>query len=99
MTKRNRWLASAVAAGVAAISIAIGISVAYAQDMRTIRDRVSRSSQVIQSRDGLIEFTIWGSGRAVLVAHGAGGGYDQGGLIAKAYGGDGFRWIVPSRFG
>ncbi len=99
VTKRRRWLASAVAVGVAVISIAIGISVCYARDIRTIRDRVSRSSQLIQSRHGPIEFTTWGSGRAVLVAHGAGGGYDQGSLIAKAYGGDGFRWIVPSRFG
>ena len=99
MTERNRRLVSAVAAGVAAISIAIGISAAYAQDMRTIRERVSRRSQVIQTRHGFIEFTAWGSGPAVLVAHGAGGGYDQGSLIAKAYGGDGFRWLVPSRFG
>jgi pimeloyl-ACP methyl ester carboxylesterase len=35
----------------------------------------------------------------VLVVHGAGGGYDQGIAIANAYGGDGFRWISPSRFG
>jgi pimeloyl-ACP methyl ester carboxylesterase len=33
------------------------------------------------------------------VVHGAGGGYDHGVLIANAYGGAGFRWIVPSRFG
>ena len=54
---------------------------------------------MFRGRHGLIEFTTWGTGPAVLVAHGAGGGYDQGLLIAKAYGGDGFRWIVPSRFG
>jgi len=99
VTNRNGRLASAVVAGVAAILIAIGISAAYTQELRTIRDRVSRSSQVIQTRQGLTEFTTWGSGPAVLVAHGAGAGYDQGSMIAKAYGGDGFRWIVPSRFG
>ncbi len=54
---------------------------------------------MIATRHGLVEFTTWGSGPAVLVAHGAGGGYDQGSLIAKAFGGNGFRWIVPSRFG
>jgi pimeloyl-ACP methyl ester carboxylesterase len=31
--------------------------------------------------------------------HGAGGGYDQGILTARAYGGTGFHWIAPSRFG
>ena len=35
----------------------------------------------------------------VLVLHGAGGGHDQGRLIAEAFVGDGFRWIAPSRFG
>jgi pimeloyl-ACP methyl ester carboxylesterase len=35
----------------------------------------------------------------VLVIHGAGGGYDQGVAIARAFGGGGFRWISPSRFG
>jgi pimeloyl-ACP methyl ester carboxylesterase len=34
-----------------------------------------------------------------LVVHGAGGGYDQGISIARAFGGEDFRWISPSRFG
>jgi pimeloyl-ACP methyl ester carboxylesterase len=40
-----------------------------------------------------------GNGPPILVVHGAGGGYDQGILTARAYGGEGFRWISPSRFG
>jgi pimeloyl-ACP methyl ester carboxylesterase len=35
----------------------------------------------------------------VLVIHGSGGGFDQGGPIARASFGDGLRWIAPSRFG
>jgi pimeloyl-ACP methyl ester carboxylesterase len=35
----------------------------------------------------------------VLAVHGAGGGYDQGSLMVRAFGSEGFRWIVPSRFG
>ena len=82
------------------IAFALGaIYLAYSHDMRTTLERLSTESRIIQTRHGLVEFTSWGSGAAVLVVHGAGGGYDQGSSIAKAFGGDGFRWIVPSRFG
>jgi 2-hydroxy-6-oxonona-2,4-dienedioate hydrolase len=62
-------------------------------------ERMSMESRVIQTRQGPVEFTTWGSGPAVLVVHGAGGGYDQGRAIAMAFGGEGLRWIAPSRFG
>jgi pimeloyl-ACP methyl ester carboxylesterase len=52
-----------------------------------------------ETRHGPIEYISWGEGRPVLVVHGAGGGFDQGRLLAEAMGGDGFRWIVVSRFG
>jgi pimeloyl-ACP methyl ester carboxylesterase len=46
-----------------------------------------------------MEYRVEGDGVPILVVHGAGGGYDQGMLLARAYGGAGFLWIVPSRFG
>lgn len=52
-----------------------------------------------ETRHGQIEYTSWGEGPPVLVVHGAGGGFDQGRLLARAIGGDGFRWIAVSRFG
>ncbi len=52
-----------------------------------------------ETRHGQIEYASWGEGPPVLVIHGAGGGFDQGRLLAEAMGGDGFRWIAPSRFG
>jgi 2-hydroxy-6-oxonona-2,4-dienedioate hydrolase len=52
-----------------------------------------------QTRHGQIEYVSWGSGPPVLVVHGAGGGFDQGRLLAQAIGGDGYRWIAVSRFG
>jgi 2-hydroxy-6-oxonona-2,4-dienedioate hydrolase len=73
--------------------------VAYSNDMEATLERMSTESRVIQTRHGPVEFTTWGSGPAVLVVHGAGGGYDQGRSIAKAIGGGGLRWIAPSRFG
>lgn len=51
------------------------------------------------TRHGQIEYVSWGEGPPVLVVHGAGGGFDQGRLLARAIGGDGFRWIAVSRFG
>lgn len=92
-----QWIALA---GAGAVTIStIVVCVAYSRDMRRINDHVFAGSRVIQTRHGPIEFTTCGSGPAVLVVHGAGGGYDQGTLIARAFGGDGFRWIAPSRFG
>jgi pimeloyl-ACP methyl ester carboxylesterase len=67
--------------------------------MRTTRDRLAAGSRLIETRHGPIEYTTWGEGPPVLVVHGAGGGYDQGLAIARAYGGEGFHWVSPSRFG
>jgi 2-hydroxy-6-oxonona-2,4-dienedioate hydrolase len=87
------WLIAAMAVG------GIAAYIPYARDMRAARERLAGGSQVIATRHGPIEYTTWGEGPAVLVIHGAGGGYDQGISIARAFGGDGFRWISPSRFG
>jgi pimeloyl-ACP methyl ester carboxylesterase len=67
--------------------------------MRATRDRLATGSEIIETRHGPMEYATWGEGPPILVVHGAGGGYDQGLSIARAYGGEGFRWISPSRFG
>lgn len=72
---------------------------AYTRDMQATHDRLTAGSKVMETRHGPIEYTTWGEGPPVLVVHGAGGGYDQGVSIAHAYGGEGFHWISPSRFG
>ncbi len=87
------WLVAALAIG------AIATYLAYSRDMHSTRDRLAAGSQVVTTRHSPIEYTEWGQGPAVLVIHGAGGGYDQGVSIARAFGGEGFRWISPSRFG
>lgn len=91
---------SFVVAVLASVAIAsCGTYLAYAREMRSIRNRLSAGSQLVQTRYGPIEYTTRGNGPAVLVVHGAGGGYDQGLLMVRAFGTEGFRWIVPSRFG
>jgi pimeloyl-ACP methyl ester carboxylesterase len=91
------WVALSV---VGIVAIGAGATYwAYSHDMQVMRDRLSAGSQIVQTRYGPLEYRVEGDGPPVLVVHGAGGGYDQGILIAHAYGGAGFRWIVPSRFG
>lgn len=97
--KRRRWRWVALSAAVATIAGVAAVYAAYARDMRAIRARLASGSQVIETGRGPMEFAAWGDGPVVLVVHGAGGGYDQGVLIAKAFGGEGFRWISVSRFG
>jgi len=94
---RRRFFVNVLLAGV--IIASGGTYLAYAREMQTIRGRLSAGSQLIQTPHGPIEYTTWGNGPAVLVVHGAGGGYDQGSLMVRAFGSEGFRWIVPSRFG
>lgn len=85
------------------VSILIGGAtatyIAYARDMQGTRARLAVGSHLLETPHGAIEYATWGEGPPVLVVHGAGGGYDQGIAIAHAYGGEGFRWISPSRFG
>lgn len=81
------------------LALAVLITAAFLRDLNRARDRVAAATTVIPSPLGDIEFTAHGSGSAVLVIHGSGGGYDQGELIAQAVLGEDFYSITPSRFG
>jgi pimeloyl-ACP methyl ester carboxylesterase len=70
----------------------------YQASVRRGREALPASSLITGPR-GTTEFASVGSGPAVLVVHGAGGGYDQGLLIAETFIGDGYHIIAPSRFG
>lgn len=89
-------LAIVLAGGVAASAVALYF---YSRDMRDINQRIVEGSDVVETRHGQVEFSSRGSGPAVLVVHGAGGGYDQGNLLPLMFGSDGYRWISVSRFG
>jgi 2-hydroxy-6-oxonona-2,4-dienedioate hydrolase len=95
-SRRNRI---ALAVGAVLAMVSLGLYLIYARDMQRIRQHVAAGSELAQSRHGPIEYAVSGSGPAVLVVHGAGGGYDQGQLLPQAFGGDGFTWISVSRFG
>ena len=61
--------------------------------------RIENERQFIESPHGPIEFAEAGDGPAVLLIHGAGGGFDQGLDLGDTFVGDGYRVIAPSRFG
>lgn len=70
----------------------------YRREMRAIRTAVDSGGTIAETDAGPIEYAEIGEGGPMLVIHGAGGGYDQGLLIGRDIG-EGYRVIVPSRFG
>jgi len=93
LTQIVRWIVAGL------LALVVIATAAFFRDMNRARDRVAAAAKVIPSPFGNIEFTAHGSGPAVLVIHGSGGGYDQGELIAKAVLDEDFYSITPSRFG
>jgi pimeloyl-ACP methyl ester carboxylesterase len=77
----------------------LNVLIRYKQEMHAARELLLVGSQVIQTSSGPIEYGQHGHGPPVLVAHGAGGGYDQGLVLGKAFVGFGYFLIAPSRFG
>jgi pimeloyl-ACP methyl ester carboxylesterase len=96
LMKRTVW----VPAGLALLCLFLwNLFAAYRADISAARERVASGSQIAVTRCGSIEYAIAGNGPVVLVAHGAGGGYDQGLDLATPLLKDAFRVIAVSRFG
>jgi 2-hydroxy-6-oxonona-2,4-dienedioate hydrolase len=95
--RRRSRIAAAVAA-LSASAVAGEVARRYLRDVREARRRVSRS-RIAETPLGPIEYCVAGDGPAVLVVHGAGGGFDQGLDIAEPVARSGFRLVAPSRFG
>ena len=93
---RSRLLsgAGAIAAGAAALAYST-----YQKDIKAARKRIKTTREVIDTPLGPIEFAESGDGPAVLMIHGAGGGFDQGLDLGRAFVGAHYRVIAPSRFG
>ncbi len=90
-----------VLAAVALVVVAVG-ALSYSRYRPAIlraRSRVTQAGRIVSSPCGPIEYAESGSGPAVLIAHGAGGGFDQGLALGHELVRAGFRVIAPSRFG
>ncbi|MFC7704543.1 alpha/beta fold hydrolase [Plastorhodobacter daqingensis] len=94
MRRRARWL---ILLALALGAIAVGL--VWQRDMRAIEAQLAASARVIQTSFGPVAYATGGQGVPVLVIHGAGGGHDQGALMAQAFLPEGTGWIAPSRFG
>jgi pimeloyl-ACP methyl ester carboxylesterase len=97
-----RWPIARVVAALTGIVVAgtLGvISASYGNDITNAQQRVASGSRIAETKCGPIEYAETGSGPAVLMVHGAGGGYDQGLDFAAPIARKGFRVIAMSRFG
>lgn len=70
----------------------------YRRDIARARARIASGGRMADTASGPIEYAEAGSGQAVLIAHGAGGGFDQGMSLGRALA-DRFRVVAMSRFG
>ncbi|MDX5350959.1 MAG: hypothetical protein LPJ95_09695, partial [Paracoccaceae bacterium] len=78
---------------------AAAIWLSYRRDIGALTARMQSVASVVQTPQGTVAYQSGGAGTPVLAIHGAGGGHDQGRLLAEAFLPAGYRWIAPSRFG
>ncbi len=71
----------------------------YQRDLAREVERVAHGSQMASTPCGAIEYTTLGHGPAVLLVHGAGGGFDQGLGLARELAARDLRVVAMSRFG
>lgn len=95
--RRLAWIGGAALLGSAAA--AFGVRRAFRHDMEDIAARLEAGSMFVRTDFGAIEYGREGSGKSVLISHGAGGGYDQGLVAGRELFGGGHDLIAPSRFG
>ena len=98
----KRWCAShATVMGVFALLAVIAGSVymTYIADVESAHKRVASGSEIAETSCGPIEYAVTGSGPAVLLVHGAGGGFDQSLEFGAVLAQQGFQVIAVSRFG
>lgn len=80
--------------------VLLAVASRYLREIRAARERVeSLGSQVIQTACGPVEYARVGEGYAVLVVHGAMGGFDQGLWLARGHGISDYQVVSVSRFG
>lgn len=71
----------------------------YYQDMKEVKLFMENGANKMDSPYGTIEYLDLGEGKPILLSHGTMGGHDHGLLMAQKLIGDGYRVIIPSRFG
>ena len=96
--QRRKLLALGIVATAAGIS-GIASRQAFEADLDRAKTRLGRGSVVFESRFGLMEYAVEGTGPPCIMIHGTGGGFDQGLGFAARLIAAGRQIIAPSRFG
>ncbi|MCC6949481.1 MAG: alpha/beta hydrolase [Bradyrhizobiaceae bacterium] len=76
-----------------------GLYAWYRIDLAAAERGIATGSAIADTTAGPVEYADTSAGRPLLVLHGAGGGFDQGLLVAGQALPAGFRLLAPSRFG
>jgi pimeloyl-ACP methyl ester carboxylesterase len=95
---RRSYFLAAGAMAVAALAFGLAY-VRFTSDLERATRRVAHGSQIALTQCGPIEYAEMGEGPALLLVHGAGGGFDQGIEFAGELARRGYRVIAMSRFG
>lgn len=98
MTRSVKFIVSGVIA-LALSLVVLLIGWRYENDIKAAHTRAAQGSVLVTTRCGVIEYQEAGTGVALLVVHGGGGGHDQGMAFAGALVRHGIRVIAMSRFG
>jgi len=97
---RRPYLLTAIGGAMAVAALALGLAyVRFTSDLERAIRRVAHGSQIALTKCGPIEYAEMGEGPALLLVHGAGGGFDQGIEFAGDLARRGYRVIAMSRFG
>jgi pimeloyl-ACP methyl ester carboxylesterase len=102
LMQSRRWYSRhAVAVGVFALLCTLGLLMyaGYVADLGAAHQRIAAGSDLVHTPCGPIEYAQRGTGPAVLLVHGAGGGFDQGLEIAEELARQGLHVVAMSRFG
>lgn len=100
MTSPWRLMARILFLAVVLVLLAVGGVLAWFTSWRSDKlAELEGASQMAETRVGPVEFLAGGDGPAVLVFHGAPGGYDQAMLLGAGLRDEGFQIIAPSRPG
>lgn len=80
-------------------AMVISLTGQYRQEIEEAYQRIAAGSHILVTENGEIEYGLEGEGIPALLIHGAGGGYDQGLLMGRAFLGSGYQLVAVSRFG
>lgn len=71
----------------------------YKKQMKAAGEKIQSESRILETKYGKMEYAVRGHGKAVLLIHGAGVGFDQGLWLGQVCLDGDYQFISPSKFG